>query len=311
MKHPCFALLLFLFILPLTRIEGVEARSADIPATTSIDLGGGVKISFAKIPTGSFMMGSPSGERGREPDEGPQHQVTISGFQMQTSEVTEEQYRAVMGVNPSHFQHAVSQKQPVNMISWWDAIRFCNTLSETQGLTACYQNASNRTLIVDSDWISCNWTSNGFRLPTEAEWEYACRGGADASYDWGNSNDEDSFIYRANSEVSYVMKYQAEDLKPDIAGHGPWNVGAKRANGFGLYDMLGNVWEWCWDWYGSYSSASQNDPRGPVDGVHRVFRGGSFFCPRETCRPARRNGPGCSLSGKWYAMGFRLARSGY
>jgi formylglycine-generating enzyme len=230
------------------------------------------------VKGGSFNMGSNDGDS----DEKPIHRVTVSDFYIGKYEVTQENYEKVMGKNPSYFTNA-GKNAPVESVSWYDAVEFCNKLSEMEGLNKCYSGSGGN--------IKCDFSKNGYRLPTEAEWEYAARGG--------------------NQSKGY--KYSGSNNLKDV-GWNRWNlrfktypVGYKKANELGIYDMSGNVWEWCWDWYGSYSCSSQTDPCGPSSGSYRVYRGGSWSKYSGFCRSADRfdNSPG--LSGN--RIGFRLARS--
>ncbi|MEI7899124.1 MAG: bifunctional serine/threonine-protein kinase/formylglycine-generating enzyme family protein [bacterium] len=216
--------------------------------TETLDLGGGVKIELAWCPAGSFMMGSPESETGRSKDE-TQHRVTLTkGFWMGKTEVTQRQWGAVMGTNPSNFKSA---DLPVEKVSWEDCQEFMRKLN------AKLADAQTRVP-----------PGGRFRLPTEAEWEYACRAGAVGSY----AGALDMGWYSGNSgQVTHA-------------------VGQKQANAWGLYDMLGNVWEWCQDWYGDYPSGSVTDPAGPTSGSPRVARGGSWRGYAGDCRVADRGG---------------------
>ena len=232
-------------------------------------------VEMIDIPGGSFRMGSNDGDS----DEKPIHMVTISSFMMSKYEVTQGQYQTVMGSNPSHF---LGSNRPVETVYWYDAVKFCNALSKREGLTPCYSGSGINT--------RCNWNANGYRLPTEAEWEYACRAGTTTEYHTGNGS---SALDRAG-------------WYPRNSDNQTHEVGRKQANKFGLYDMHGNVWEWCWDWYGSYSSGTQTDPKGPSSGSYRVDRGGGWGYNAWCCRSAYRYGddPGY----RWFALGFRLVR---
>jgi len=180
---------------------------------------------FVYIKPGTFTMGSPSSESGRDSDEGPQHKVTISkGFYMSATEVTQEQYQAVMGTNPSSFKGA---KRPVEKVSWNDAVEFCNKLSDREGLTRCYSGSG--------DNIRCNWNANGYRLPTEAEWEYACRAGTTGPFHTGSCLSTNDANY--DGDHPYTGCSKGQDRKET------WNVGSGRANAWGLYDLPGNVYE--------------------------------------------------------------------
>jgi formylglycine-generating enzyme required for sulfatase activity len=230
---------------------------------------------MVRIEGGTFTMGSPSNEPERFSDEGPQHQVTVSAFYMGKYQVTQAEYQSVMGTNPSYFK---GSNLPIEKVSWYDAADFCNRLSQSEGLTPVYSGSG-------SD-ITCNWNANGYRLPTEAEWEYACRAGTTTPYSTGNNITTSQANYNSGSTTT---------------------VGSFAPNPWGLYDMHGNVWEWCWDWYGSYSSGAQNNPHGAVSGDVRVARGGSWNYSGQYLRSAYRVHyyPSSGLTN----FGFRLVRN--
>jgi formylglycine-generating enzyme required for sulfatase activity len=170
----------------------------------------------------------------------------------------------------------------VECVSWYDAIEYCNKRSQREGLTPAYTiNGTN---------VTWNRSANGYRLPTEAEWEYACRAGTTTAYNTGASITDNMGWYRENS------------------GDTTHPVGQKPANAWGLYDMHGNVREWCWDWYGDYSDEAQTDPMGAPSGSDRVPRGGSWYNSAQYVRSASRNY--YSLSDRDYGLGFRVARNG-
>ena len=223
---------------------------------------GGVEYRMRWIADGTFMMGSPGGEAGRFPKEGPQHPVTITrGFWLGEMPVTQALWQAVMQENPSLF---MSPKRPVERVSWEDCQRLCARL---EGLIP----------------------GLGVRLPTEAEWEFACRAGTSgATYAGGGAPFDAIAWWSGNSEGK---------THP---------VGQKQPNAWGLHDMLGNVWEWCSDGMRKYSSEPAADPVGPVHGDHRVFRGGSWIDDARDVRAAYRNAnhPG----DRNRVLGFRLAR---
>lgn len=231
---------------------------------------------FVLVPSGTFTMGRTSGEGNS--NELPTHQVTLSTFVIGKYEVTQAQYLAVMGTNPSYF---TASDKPVERVTWFNAVAYCNALSIQEGLTPCYNT---------SNW-SCDISANGYRLPTEAEWEHAARG----------ARNNPDYLYAGSNDLAGVAWHSSN------SGNTTHSVGTKAPNSIGIYDMSGNVWEWCNDWYGSYSSGSQTDPLGPTSGSCRVYRGGSWFSNATYCRLAYRiiNYPTFS----YYNIGFRLARS--
>ena len=195
-----------------------------------IDLGKDVKLEMVLIPAGKFKMGSPESEMGHSKAE-TQHEVTLTKpFYMGKYEVTQEQWESVMGKNPSDTKGG---KLPVTQVSWEDCQEFIKKL-----------NAK---------------TKGGYRLPTEAEWEYSCRAGTTTAYSFGDEI--------TPKDANYF------DSKIDK----PVAVGSYKPNAFGLYDLHGNVWEWCEDWYGDYPAGAVTDPKGPAKGEDRVLRGGSFL----------------------------------
>ncbi len=240
------------------------------------------------IPAGTFLMGSPESEAERDSDE-TQHEVTISkDFWMNQYEVTQGEWEAVMGSNPSGFK---GTNLPVEQVSWYEVIEYCNKRSEQEGLTPAYK--------INGNNVTWNRNANGYRLPTEAEWEYACRAGTTTPFSTGNNlttsqaNYNGNYPYNGNAKGTYREKTTA--------------AGSFAANPWGLYDMHGNVWEWCWDWYGSYESGSQTDPVGAASGSYRVERGGSWGSSAAYVRSAYRsiNSP----DGRFNDLGFRVARS--
>jgi formylglycine-generating enzyme required for sulfatase activity len=197
------------------------------------------------VAGGTFRMGRNNGDD----DEKPVHTVTVESFYMGKYEVTQKEWIEIMGSNPSSYW---GDTLPVEQVSWYEAVEYCNKLSLREGLVPAYSGSG--------DGITCDFKASGYRLPTEAEWEYAAKGGRDApvfKYAGGNGVDAVAW-YNGNSE---------ERTHP---------VGTKQPNNLGLYDMSGNVWEWCWDWFGDYGSGSQTDPQGASSGTIRVLRGGSW-----------------------------------
>ncbi|MDD4891763.1 MAG: formylglycine-generating enzyme family protein [Phycisphaerae bacterium] len=211
------------------------------------DLRRGVAMQFTIIPAGTFTMGSPDGEQDRRKDEGPRREVTLrKPLCIGMYEVTQRQYQAVMGTNPSRFK---GDDNPVDSVSWSDAVAFCRKLSAKTG--------------------------GSFRLPTEAEWEYACRAGSTSRFNGCDADlDLGAFAWHGGNSEGKTHP-----------------VGLKKPNAFGLYDMHGNVWEWCGDWYSeeAYKAADRVDPRGPSAGSFRVIRGGSWGSYPKNCRSALRH----------------------
>jgi len=222
-------------------------KTEDCPLTNSI----GMKFVFIK--PGTFMMGSPSDEPQRDSDE-TQHKVTITkGYYLQTTEVTQGQWEAIMGSNPSYFS-SCGANCPVETVSWDDAQDFIQKLNQKEGLT--------------------------YRLPTEAEWEYAARAGTTTPFAFGNCLSTNDANYDGNDPLTGCSK--GTDRYRTVA------VGSLRANAWGLYDMHGNVYEWCQDWYSSYPDNSVTNPVGPSSGSNRVTRGGGWYGTAEGCRSAER-----------------------
>jgi formylglycine-generating enzyme required for sulfatase activity len=218
-----------------------------------------IGMELKRIEPGSFMMGSDRGDI----DEKPVHEVKIAKpFYIGVYELTQEQYEKVMGTNPSRFKEP---KRPVENVSWADAKAFCRKLSEMEKAE--------------------------YRLPTEAEWEYACRAGTQTVFYWGDNFDTSYFRCAFNS---------GNESRP---------VGTVKPNAWGLYDMSGNVWEWCEDWYADrgYTPTETTDPTGPKAGSRRVVRGGSWCGTPEDCRSANRLG--YAADGRLYTIGFRVCMS--
>jgi formylglycine-generating enzyme required for sulfatase activity len=217
-------------------------------------------LQMRAIPGGSFTMGDTAGGGW---DGEIKHQVTLSGFYLGQTEVTQAQYKTVMGYNPSKFKSGSdAPNRPVEQVSWYDAVEFCNKLSQAEGKSPAYTISGTK--------VTLNSGTNGYRLPTEAQWEYAAKGGAQTPVQ--------TVKYAGSASLDEVAWYEENSYKkgsssPDYGTH---PVAQKKANGLGLYDMSGNVWEWCWDWKGDYSTSAQTDPAGPASGTDRVLRGGSW-----------------------------------
>ena len=240
-------------------------------------------IEMVLIPAGEFVMGDDAGEA----DERPAHKVRLRAFYMDRHEVTQQAYESLMGRNPARFSKPKAPDRPVERVSWHAAAKFCNMRSLREGLTPCY----------DARTLACDFDANGYRLPTEAEWEYACRAGATEVYSFGPDS-------RLLAEHAWFKDNAGKTTRP---------VGGRKPNAWGLYDMHGNVAEWCQDFYGEayYRASPPAEPRGPQAGEDRVLRGGSWKSPVEACRsPARAaESPGFADVCLGYdAYGFRCVR---
>lgn len=259
-------------------------------------------------------MGSPESEKARREDE-KQHMVTVSSFWMAKYEVTQKQYEEIIGTNPSCFKGA---DLPVERVNWYMAVEFCNKLSIKYGLKPYYKikkpflglfgkdpnnkDKGGRYLSDDLKWTVKIMGGNGFRLPTEAEWEYACRAGTKTAFHYGDkldstmANFRGDWPYNADSGV-YRKKTTA--------------VGSFMPNAWGLYDMHGNVAEWCWDWHNDeyYAKSPAEDPRGPNSGHWRVLRGGHWETSGSGLRSAWRNRS--IADARTFCNGFRVVRSAF
>jgi formylglycine-generating enzyme required for sulfatase activity len=238
-------------------------------------------LDLVEIVGGRFRMGSPVKERGRGSDEGPVHEVDVSSFLCMRYPVTRRLYREIMGFDPG-WPSDGSDELPVTNVSWFDAIEFCNRLSKNEKLVSCYE--------VQGEQVYCNFVADGYRLLTEAEWELACRAGTAGS--WCCGDDEE--------KLGHYAWFDANSNRE------PRPVGRKSPNAWGLHDMHGNVWEWCWDWYGRYSAGLQRDPAGPTNGESRILRGGAFIFPPRVLRSAIRFSE--SPSTRFPDFGFRCGR---
>jgi formylglycine-generating enzyme required for sulfatase activity len=273
---------------PAGNVNAIEAVGYSSGQNHTVTLPNAVPLDLIWITPGTFTMGSPDSETERDGDEGPQTAVAISqGFWLGKTLVTQGQYQALMGSNPSHFAD-VGPDAPVEQVSWDDAMAFCRKLTDQE--RAAGHLPKNLT----------------FTLPTEAQWEYACRAGTTEPR-YGNL-DEIAW-YGSNSVIT--------ENQNDVGKVGPWyvNVSKKRSsthpveqkqpNAWGLYDMLGNVWEWCSDWYGAYPGGNVTDPVGAPSGPYRVDRGGGWYSSAARCRSASRSAgdPG----DRDFTIGFRVA----
>lgn len=272
--------------------------------------------SMALIPAGKFTMGDAVDSTSVYL---PLHTNQISAFYIDRSEVTkalwDEVYQWATN-NGYSFDNGGAGKaadHPVQMVSWYDCVKWCNARSEREGRAPAYYSDGSKTTVyrsgavnLQNDWV--NWYS-GYRLPTEAEWEKSARGGAEKRrFPWSNTNKiGHSQANYNNTTFTYFYDIgPTRGYDPVFSTNGePYtsSVGYFAANDYGLYDMAGNVWEWVWDWSGSYSSDPQFDPRGPDSGSYRLRRGGSWAGSAALCRTASRDGQGPALTS--YSMGFR------
>jgi formylglycine-generating enzyme required for sulfatase activity len=250
------------------------------------------------IPAGTFTMGSPGNEPGRNSDE-VQHQVTLThAMYVSKYEVTQSEWQAVMGWNTSGFSGA---NRPVETLTWYDAVSYCNLRSTGQGLIAAYTitGATHSGNHITSATVTWNQAANGYRLLTEAEWEYACR-----------ATSTTAFCNGAITNINCSPLDPSLDLVGWYCGNASGvthDVGGKTANAWGLKDMHGNVWEWCWDWYGAYPTGPLTDPTGPASGSYRGLRGGSWCDYAQYCRSANRGDIYPDSMGHY--IGLRLSRT--
>ncbi|HZR20107.1 MAG TPA: SUMF1/EgtB/PvdO family nonheme iron enzyme [Verrucomicrobiae bacterium] len=237
-------------------------------------------MAMVSIPAGQFMMGTDDGPI----DAKPAHQVKVDSFLMDQCEMTQEIYEKITGKNPSRRRNP---RNPVEQVTWSAAARFCNARSVLEGLTPCY----------DTNTWACNFSASGYRLPTEAEWEYACRAGSGTGYYFGENAQE-------------LRSYGWFDGNSQATPH---PVGQRKPNAWGLYDMAGNVWEWCNDFYGAkyFRSSPADNPHGPPEGEKRVLRGGAWSSTAENCTSWVRNCDEAGVSDICLTMdsnGFRCVR---
>ncbi|MBS1911606.1 MAG: SUMF1/EgtB/PvdO family nonheme iron enzyme [Bacteroidetes bacterium] len=268
---------------------------------TGVSFTGSITIEMIPLTGGTFIMGRIIPHPGYS-EEDTAHSVTLSAFSIGKYEVTNEQWRDVVGTNPSRFKDA---DNPVDSVSWYDCVTFCNLLSQREGLTPAY--------VINGDNTTCNFNANGYRLATEAEWEYACRAGTATDYYNGDLVDQNPSNNRAASYSDSRLNAIGWYNQNSAGSSHP--VGGKLPNAFGLYDMSGNVTEWVWDWNASrYSSKPATDPTGPASKAQaslpwRMCRGGSWANVAKAfdCRSSFRIS--YLPSSTWDGVGFRVVRS--
>lgn len=264
------------------------------------------------VPGGTFTMGRTRDDVNEYPnwdDELPTHSVTLNSFYIGKYQVRQSEYEAIMGYNPSteYYDYGFGDDYPVNQVNWYDAIKYCNLRSMNEGLMPVYSVSGSTDPedwgevpylgedgLSDPIWDAaiCDWSANGYRLLTEAEWEYAARGA---------SNDPD-YLYSGSDTIDDVAWY---GINSESTMH---PVGGKAANELGIYDMSGNVFEWCWDWFGDYSSSPSVNPKGPESGLYRCLRGGCWSLYNEiNCRVFYRTKYNPNY--RYPTVGFRVCRS--
>jgi len=275
MMSKTVCLLLVLAVVPGCR------RAKDTPSIPEV-IKTKTGIEMVKISGGWFDMGSKRGEA----DESPAHKVWVDSFLMDKYELTQEQYVKLVGTNPSSFKGA---SRPVDTISWADAVLYCNLRSRAEGLQPCYAE--------ESETWQCDFEANGYRLPTEAEWEYACRAGTSTKYSFGND-------VRKLKAYAWFTGNSVKMTHP---------VGQKKPNRWGLYDMYGNVAEWCNDVYdiNYYKRSQPKNPRGPKEGDIKVLRGGGWQDRADSLRSSWRAGENLSFIDACImdSLGFRCVKS--
>ena len=253
----------------------------------------------------------------------PTRTVTLDAFYMGKYEVTKAEWDEVRtwGLSNGYTDLAAgsgkASNHPVQSITWYDMVKWCNARSQKEGLTPAYYTNDAQTTIYKTGSVNVTnaqvkWSASGYRLPTEAEWEKAARGGLSGKrFPWGDTISHSQANYYAASGYSYYDSSSGNNYHPTYAtGSIPYTspVGAFAANDYGLYDMAGNVWEWCWDWYGTYAAGSQTNPRGTTSGSNRVCRGGSwYYYVAYSSRVALRYGNDPALTNG--LIGFRVLRS--
>ena len=275
-----------------TQESSQEEKPADNPDSALVDDG------YMLIQSGTFLMGSPDAENWRIDDE-TQHEVTVGFFYMDPYETTQSEYIRLMGDNPSTF---TGEDQPVETISWMDAVRYANAKSTDAGLTPVYT--------ITEDGVTWELSADGYRLPTEAEWEYACRAGTTTPFNTRKSLSAEEANFYGHYPYEIEENYFNDtvlDAKPGEYRETTIAVGSFEPNAWGLFDMHGNVNEWCWDYYGAYDTETIDNPTGPASGTRHVYRGGGWNDFAKNMRSAYRAAGQEDLQS--YNLGLRLVRN--
>ncbi len=287
--------------------DGGGAAAVPSPAAAGVTVGlaplaGGKPEGMVGVAGGTFKMGDSAGLGvgssvmdlyQAQPDEKPVRSVALSSFYISATEITQEDFYGVMGINRSYYKN---DKAPVEKVSWYEAIEYCNKRSASEGLKPVYtidkskrdpnnSNANDKQKFI----VTWNAQADGYRLPTEAEWEYAARGGQLSK----------NTVFSGSNQAQDVAWFSVNSSMP---------AGQKQPNELGLYDMSGNVWEWCWDWYGAYDPKATNNPKGPNWGAKRVIRGGGWTNPEQDMRVCNRSDTTYEFAGD-INLGFRVVRS--
>ncbi|MCX8497577.1 MAG: SUMF1/EgtB/PvdO family nonheme iron enzyme [Akkermansiaceae bacterium] len=285
-----------------------EIQSSSVTVTVQANT---APTGFSLIPSGSFTMGNDFSEFWAA------HTVNVSAFYMAKNLVTKADWDTVRtwaisnGYSDLAAGAGKASNHPVQTVSWWDGVKYCNARSQQEGLTPVY-TVSGAVMKTGTTAPVVNWAANGYRLPTEAEWEKAARGGLSGERFpwWGDTISQQQANYRASSGDIDDLSGGVNNYHPTYAtGPEPYTspVGSFAANGYGLNDMAGNVYQWCWDWFGFYDTGSPTDPRGVSSGTIRVYRGGSWDQKEFYCRVGVRHGSYPSSTVNY--IGFRVARS--
>lgn len=271
-----------------------------------------IPAGFARIPAGGFTMGNSVVED--DISDAPSHQVTLSAYYIARNLVTKTEWDAVRtwavgnGYSDLAAGSGKAGNHPVQTVSWWDCIKYCNARSQKEGLVPVYK-VGGAVMKTGTTVPAADWNANGYRLPTEAEWEKAARGGLSGQrFPWGATISHTQANYFGSSDDTYDLSVVKNHHPTYATGGFPYTspVESFAANGYGLKDMAGNVWQWCWDWYGAYDTGSPTDPRGVPSGMFRVIRGGSWDDYASSCRVAFRNSLTSDNSSDTF--GFRVVR---